>query len=180
MQEDLVVILDRLGNPIGEEEKLAAHQTGLRHLAFSVLLYRIHEGNTQYLLQQRAHYKYHSGDLWSNTCCSHPRPNEKIIKACQRRLVEEMGISAKLNLEDIGQISYRAKFANGLTENELDHVVIAQAEGIEWQLNPDEAQDCRWWSAQDIAQTLESQPETFSAWFRLVFDKAEQHLNKPD
>lgn len=177
MYQDLVVIVDKLGNPIGEEEKLAAHQMGLRHLAFSVLLYRTHQGQTEYLLQQRAHYKYHSGNLWSNTCCSHPRPGESIIHACERRLNEEMAIDNKLVLQDIGQISYCAKFSNGLTENELDHVVIAEASDVVWQLNAEEAQDCRWWSTQEIAQSLQTEPEIFSAWFRLVFDKVEQHLS---
>lgn len=176
MSCDLVVVVDKFGKPIGTEEKLEAHRLGLKHLAFSVLLYRVNAGRFEFLLQKRALNKYHSGGLWSNTCCSHPRPDEDIVSASKRRLVEELGITAPLELTDIGTISYCAKFSNGLTENELDHVVIAESNEIEFDLNPDEADQCEWWLQTDIEQTMKTDPQGFSAWFRLVLEKATHHL----
>ncbi|ASI92282.1 MULTISPECIES: isopentenyl-diphosphate Delta-isomerase [Vibrio] len=177
MSCELVVVVDKFGKPIGTEEKLEAHRLGLKHLAFSVLIYRYNAGQLEFLLQKRAINKYHSGGLWSNTCCSHPRPDEEIISASQRRLVEELGITTPLELIDIGTVSYCAKFSNGLTENELDHVVIAESNKVEFNLNADEAELCEWWQQSDIEQTMKAEPATFSAWFRLVLEKTTHHLS---
>ena len=177
MYDDVVIIVDRLGNQIGVEEKLNAHRLGLRHLAFSVLLYRKTSDGFEYLLQKRALNKYHSGGLWTNTCCSHPRPDEKITQASSRRLYEEMGIKDKLNLEEIGCISYCAKFSNGLTENELDHVVIANIDDISTRLNPDEASDCKWWKEDELDANLHTHRDEFTAWFTLVYNKVKQHIH---
>ncbi|KFA97689.1 isopentenyl-diphosphate Delta-isomerase [Vibrio sp. ER1A] len=177
MSCELVVVVDKFGKPIGTEEKLEAHRLGLKHLAFSVLIYRYNAGQLEFLLQKRAINKYHSGGLWSNTCCSHPRPDEEIISASQRRLVEELGITTPLELIDIGTVSYCAKFSNGLTENELDHVVIAKSNKVEFNLNADEAEQCEWWQRSDIEQTMKAEPATFSAWFRLVLEKTTHHLS---
>ncbi|MFA0086735.1 isopentenyl-diphosphate delta-isomerase [Vibrio sp. 10N.286.49.C2] len=178
MYDDIVVIVDRLGNQIGVEEKLNTHRLGLRHLAFSVMLYRKTANGFEYLLQKRALNKYHSAGLWTNTCCSHPRPEESIIAASTRRLVEEMGIDATLELEDIGHISYCAKFSNGLTENELDHVVIAHIDDVATKLNPDEASQCQWWSESQVDAHLANQRSDFTAWFPLVFEKIKRHLHQ--
>lgn len=177
MSCELVVVVDKFGKPIGTEEKLEAHRLGLKHLAFSVLIYRYNAGQLEFLLQKRAINKYHSGGLWSNTCCSHPRPDEDIVLASKRRLVEELGVTASLKLNDIGTISYCAKFSNGLTENELDHVVIAESNKVDLDLNPDEAEQCEWWPLSDIEQTMKAEPQTFSAWFRLVLEKTTHHLS---
>ncbi len=98
------------------------------------------------------------------------------MSASKRRLVEELGITTPLELTDIGTISYCAKFSNGLTENELDHVVIAESNEIEFDLNPDEADQCEWWLQTDIEQTMKTDPQAFSAWFRLVLEKTTHHL----
>ncbi|WP_394151240.1 isopentenyl-diphosphate Delta-isomerase [Vibrio maritimus] len=176
MLEDLVVVVDKFGNPIGTEDKLDAHRMGFRHLAFSVMIYRYNDGQLEFLMQKRAANKYHSGGLWSNTCCSHPRPDEKILAASTRRLDEELGIRDSLVLEDIGTISYRTKFDNGLTENELDHIVIAESNTVELDVNDKEAEACEWQSKQTIAEHLAETPQAYTAWFKLVFDKVNQHL----
>lgn len=176
MLEDLVVVVDKFGNPIGTEDKLDAHRMGFRHLAFSVMLYRYNDGELEFLMQKRASNKYHSGGLWSNTCCSHPRPDEDIIHASQRRLEEELNISDSLSLTDIGTISYLAKFDNGLTENELDHIVIAEGSNVTWDINPREAETCEWQALSSIEQAMAAQPQSYTAWFKLVLDKVKAHL----
>lgn len=178
MLEDLVVVVDKFGNPIGTEDKLDAHRMGFRHLAFSVMIYRYNDGQLEFLMQKRAANKYHSGGLWSNTCCSHPRPDENIIAASARRLDEELGIRDSLVLKDIGTISYRTKFDNGLTENELDHIVIAESNNVELDVNDKEAESCEWQSKQTIAEHLAETPQSYTAWFKLVFDKVNQHLEE--
>ena len=100
---------------IGQAEKLEAHQKGMLHRAFSVMLYRKVAGEVEFLLQRRAEAKYHCGGLWTNTCCSHPRPGESTHDAAGRRLQEELGIG--LPLTEIGQFTYTAHFDNGLTEH---------------------------------------------------------------
>lgn len=177
MLEDLVVVVDKFGNPIGTEDKLDAHRMGFRHLAFSVMLYRYRDGELEFLMQKRASNKYHSGGLWSNTCCSHPRPDEDIIHASKRRLEEELGIRDALTFTDIGTISYLAKFDNGLTENELDHIVIAQSSDVTLDINPREAETCEWQTTSAIEQGILAQPQAYTAWFKLVLNKVTAHLN---
>lgn len=177
MVEDLVVVVDKFGNPIGTEDKLDAHRMGFRHLAFSVMLYRFRNDELEFLMQKRAANKYHSGGLWSNTCCSHPRPDEDIIHASKRRLEEELGIRDTLSLSDIGTISYLAKFDNGLTENELDHIVIGQCSDVTLEINPREAEACEWQSLSSIERSMSTQPQAYTAWFKLVLTKITAHLN---
>ncbi|GAL33508.1 isopentenyl-diphosphate delta-isomerase [Vibrio maritimus] len=177
MLEDLVVVVDKFGNPIGTEDKLDAHRMGFRHLAFSVMLYRYRDGELEFLMQKRASNKYHSGGLWSNTCCSHPRPDEDILHASKRRLEEELGIQDPLSFIDIGTISYLAKFDNGLTENELDHIVIAQINDVTLDINPREAEACEWQTLSTIEQTIVAQPQAYTAWFKLVLNKVTAYLN---
>ena len=179
MQEDLVVVVNRLGDPIGTAEKLDAHMMGFRHLAFSVLLYRYSQGQLELLMQKRAFNKYHSGGLWSNTCCSHPRPDEAVIDASVRRLDEELGINQSLALQDIGTISYYTKFSNGLAENELDHIVIAECDDVVMEVNPQEAEVCEWQTLEHVEEALKSNPDSFSAWFGLVINKVKAHLASP-
>src|SRR5689334_15327319 len=117
-----VILVDENDNPIGSAEKLAAHeQGGQRHRAFSVFIFRKRD-ELEVLLQQRASHKYHCPDLWTNTCCSHPQPGETITQAGERRLQEEMGIATPLTW--VGKFHYIAHFDNGLSENEIDHVLV--------------------------------------------------------
>ena len=164
-----VILVDENDNPIGVAEKLQAHQDNLCHRAFSVFVFR-KAPEPLLLLQQRADNKYHSGGLWTNTCCSHPRPGESIIEAGERRLQEEMGMS--VSLESKGWFHYVAHFGNGLVENEVDHVLVGFTEVEEIQLNPEEAQDYCWVTAEELRRDLAARPERYTAWLREALELA--------
>src|SRR5687768_14206462 len=119
-----VILVNEQDEPVGTMEKLEAHQKGLLHRAFSVFVVN---KNGEMLLQQRAQDKYHSGGLWTNTCCSHPLPGENVLDASHRRLMEEMGFDCPLR--EIFSFTYRAEFDNGLTEHEFDHVFFGEYDG---------------------------------------------------
>ncbi len=174
-QLDHVVLVDRQGNISGQKEKMAAHISGELHQAFSVMLYRKSAtGEFEYLLQQRAKGKYHSGGLWTNTCCSHPRLYESLEQACMRRLWEEMGISQPLALTEADVFCYYAQLDNNLIEHERDHVWVGEANELVIEPNPSEVMAYRWWPASDIDKALINTPERFTAWFSEVFAIARQ------
>lgn len=168
---ELVILVDEQDNPIGTAEKIAAHRENLCHRAFSVFIYR-YSPDLQVLLQQRASGKYHSPNLWTNTCCSHPRPGEEVIAAGKRRLKEEMGIEAELRA--LGRFHYIAHFDNGLTENEVDHVLVGTLNGV-INPNPEEVQDYRWVSVVELKKELEAEPERFTPWLKQALGVVEQH-----
>jgi isopentenyl-diphosphate Delta-isomerase len=120
------------------------------------------------LLQKRADEKYHCGGLWTNTCCGHPRPHETTITAGQRRLFEEMGISAQLT--EVGTFHYIAPFDNGLTENELDHVLVGELGNSAINLNPIEASDYRWITAKALQKEITLQPKRFTPWLNKALE----------
>jgi isopentenyl-diphosphate delta-isomerase len=156
-----VILVDEDDNYLGTAEKMTAHRDGLCHRAFSVFIFRAsYQG--EILLQQRAADKYHSPGLWTNTCCSHPRPNEDIITAGQRRLMEEMGIQTALT--NIGRFHYIAPFDNGLTENEVDYVLAGTITQSDCQVNPAEVQAYRWISIPNLFIELQQTPEKFTPW----------------
>jgi isopentenyl-diphosphate delta-isomerase len=167
---ELLTLVNTKGEITGYAEKIATHLRGELHLAFSLMIIRSRGVNTEYLLQQRALHKYHSGGLWANTCCSHPRPSEDITAAAQRRVAEELGITTILNLATIGQIQYKYLLDNQMIEHELDNIVIAKVDDIEWHSNPDEVMDIRWYKEHEIIEYLRSKPAAFVAWFPVVFD----------
>lgn len=160
MNED-VVLVDADDRPIGRAEKLDAHRRNLRHRAISVLIF---DAAGRMLLQQRSAGKYHSGGLWSNACCSHPRPGEAAAAAASRRLDEEMGVSPALSFA--GRTAYEAPVGNGLTENEIVHVFVGRHDGPVVP-NPDEAADFAWLTANEIRADIGLRPERYTAWFRL-------------
>src|SRR3990167_2673623 len=166
---EYIVLVDQNDNPIGTAEKIQAHREGLCNRAFSVFIYRKYP-QIALLLQKRAEEKYHSAGLWTNTCCSHPRPNEDIIEAGQRRLREEMGI--KSTLKNLGWFHYNAHFANGLAENEIDHVLIGTlAKGALIQPNRQEVHAIRWVSVTTLEQELAATPRCFTPWLALALSK---------
>lgn len=120
-QKEKVVLVDQNDVVVGEMEKMEAHRKGVLHRAFSVFIFN---DNKELLIQKRAEEKYHSGGLWSNTCCSHPRISETIIAAAQRRLKEEMGFSTAV--EEVFSFQYRKELDNGLIEHEFDHVLLGK------------------------------------------------------
>jgi isopentenyl-diphosphate delta-isomerase len=159
-----VVLVDGDDRETGTAPKLLAHRQGLRHRAFSVL---VRDGEGRVLLQRRASGKYHSGGLWSNSCCGHPRPGEGTAAAAARRLEEEMGI--RCDLTYLGRICYGASFANGLTENEVVSVYGARHAGPV-QPNPEEVEDVVWLSPSALLADVRRHPDSYTAWFRIYLD----------
>ena len=166
-----VILVDEEDNPIGEAEKMLAHQQGLLHRAFSVFVFHHPEkGEPELLIQQRQSNKYHCGGLWTNTCCSHPAPGETIIEAANRRLFEEMGMQT--TLKDVGGFHYVAKFENGLTENEMDHVLIGFSDEKTTAPNSEEVQAVRWIALSELLQELLDAPKSFTPWFAPALEVA--------
>lgn len=158
-----VILVNEHDEETGTMEKMEAHEKALLHRAISVFIFN---SNGEMLLQQRAEKKYHSAGLWTNACCSHPRPGEAVLAAAERRLNEELGFKAPL--KKIFEFTYKAPFDNGLTEYEFDHV-FAGTYDSEIVPNPDEVQDCRYQSINDIETSLQKYPEQYSAWFIIAF-----------
>lgn len=160
-----VVLVNEKDESIGRMEKMEAHEKGLLHRAISVFI--LNEKG-EMLLQKRALHKYHSAGLWTNTCCSHPRPGEGTKMAAERRLFEEMGI--KTSLIHKGQFIYKTEFGNGLTEFELDHVFTG-IHSVNPELNPEEAADFCWKSVNDIRIDIKSNPNNYTSWFKIAIEK---------
>ncbi len=165
-----VVLVDELDNPIGTMEKMEAHEKALLHRAFSIFIFN-NEG--EMLLQQRALSKYHSGGLWTNSCCSHPKPNEKTLDAANRRLKEEMGFET--DLIKAFDFIYKAPFLNGLTEHEFDHVFIGFYNGIV-NVNSEEVANFEYVSFQKMEQLLINDPSAYTEWFKIAFPKVKYWL----
>lgn len=160
-----VVLVDQNDEPVGVGEKLSVHLEGKLHRAFSVFIFN---SQGQMLLQRRGVRKYHSGGLWTNTCCSHPRPGEAVLDAAQRRLFEEMGIACEL--EKVFDFIYEAKLDQDLIEHEFDHVFFGHFDG-EPKLNLEEASDYKWVDMETLMQEVESHPERFTVWFQKILEK---------
>jgi isopentenyl-diphosphate Delta-isomerase len=160
-----VILVNEQDEQTGTIEKMEAHRKALLHRAFSIFIFN---GKGEMLLQQRALGKYHSPGLWTNTCCSHPRPGESVDIAAGRRLKEEMGIETPL--EKLFDFIYRTEFDNGLTEFEFDHVYTGTYNGP---FLPDrlEVHDYCFRSMRDIEEDLKQRPEKYSAWFRIAFPR---------
>jgi isopentenyl-diphosphate delta-isomerase len=146
-------------------EKMEAHEKALLHRAFSVFVFN---KKGELLLQQRALHKYHSGGLWTNTCCSHPRKGEQVIQSAHRRLMEEMGFDCELELKH--KFIYKAPFTNGLTEHELDYIFTGEYE-VAPNPNPDEVASFRWIEMAQLQKEIEEHPENFTVWFRIILDQ---------
>jgi isopentenyl-diphosphate delta-isomerase len=162
---EYVILVDKKDKEIGIEEKIKAHEKCLLHRAFSILIF-----NSKYemLLQKRANSKYHCGGLWTNACCSHPRPNEKIEDAAHRRLREEMGFDC--DLKEIGSFIYKANFENGLCEYEYDHVFLGFYDG-KIKINKDEAEEYKWVKLDDLKKDIKNNPEAYTPWFKIIMKK---------
>lgn len=165
-----VVLVDTNDQPVGTMEKLEAHRKGLLHRAFSVFIFN---SNNEVLLQRRAAGKYHSGGLWTNTCCSHPRPDEATETAGKRRLQEEMGFTSKLL--PAFSFEYRVNLDNELTEHELDHVLMGRYNGPVMP-NPEEVMDYKWIDLAELRKQISVQPEIFTSWLRIIFRDHEQQF----
>jgi isopentenyl-diphosphate delta-isomerase len=156
---ECVVLIDEGDATVGEGEKLDVHRTGALHRAFSVFAFN---AAGELLLQRRALSKYHSGGLWTNTCCGHPRPGEATVEAARRRLGEEMGIGCG-ELRPAGTLRYRAEIAD-LVENELDHLLVTVVDETP-DPNPSEVVEWRFVAPDELEAWVEQRPADFTAWF---------------
>lgn len=170
MKEEQVILVNTQDEQIGTMPKMEAHEKAQLHRAFSVF---IMNDNGETMLQQRAAHKYHSPLLWTNTCCSHQRVGETNIEAGQRRLQEEMGFTA--DLKELFSFIYKAPFDNGLTEHELDHVMMGSYTGSP-KINPEEVADFKWMKPKDIQKDIAENPEQYTVWFKIIFEKFFDHL----
>lgn len=162
---EYVILVDENDNQIGLMEKMEAHEKGLLHRAFSVFIFNT---KGEMLLHQRAISKYHSGGLWTNACCSHPRDNEATIDAAHRRLGEEMGFDCEIKEEF--HFTYKSALDSGLTEHELDHVYIGEYEG-EINPNPEEVESYKYISIPALTKDMEESPEKYTEWFKICLEE---------
>lgn len=169
--EEQVILIDEHDREVGVGEKLATHREGALHRAFSVVIFN---SAGEMLLQQRAVTKYHSGGLWSNTCCGHPRPGETTEAAARRRLQEEMGVDCPL--EEAFTFRYRTELEDGLSENEYDHVLVGHCD-VTPQPTRDEVGDWRWMCMADLRRDIAAQPERYTYWFKVLLEHWGRNLN---
>ena len=167
-----LILVDLDDREIGYGEKMDIHKRGLLHRAFSVFLF---DGD-QVLIQRRAEGKYHSAGLWANTCCSHPRAGETVYDAAVRRLYQECGIENDA-LREAGHFVYRAVFPNGLTEYEVDHVLVGKYAGP-FCPDPEEASELRYVPLSELKQDMLTSPEKYAAWFFTALGIAEEGIKE--
>ena len=159
-----VVLVNEEDHSLGTAEKLRAHTQGWLHRAFSVFMF---DPQGRLLLQQRTGDKYHSGGLWSNTCCSHPRPGEAPLDAAHRRLSEEMGFTAA-SLTPVFQKTYNLPVDNDLVEHEHNHVFVGTTQAPTIQPSAEEVSDWAWVHPSTLREDLTNRPDRYTAWFRLL------------
>ena len=127
-----------------------------------------HSASISILLQSRAKSKYHSGGLWTNTCCSHPSPGEETLAGAHRRLKEEMGFDC--DIKEIGALLYKTKFDNGLIENEFDHIFLGGYDGIVDAVDPNEAEAWKWVHPEELLADMKANPDSYTYWFKLSIE----------
>ena len=159
-----VILVDKKDKKTGIEEKIKAHREGKLHRSFSIFIFN---KKGELLIQKRARSKYHSGGLWSNTCCSHPRSNENVAKAAKRRLKEEMGIDCKL--KKVFKLIYKAKVGD-LIEYEFDHVFIGKFDGKP-KPNKKEVEEWKWISLEELKKDIKENPQKYTEWFKIILPK---------
>ena len=169
--EENVILVDPKDNEIGVMEKMKAHEKGELHRAFSVFIFNT---KGEIMLQKRDSKKYHSGGLWSNTCCSHPRPGEPTKMAASRRLNEEMGLNTVLF--SAFSFIYRSELDSNLIEHELDHVFVGYTNDLPT-MNPEEVEDYKFMSLINLELDLLASPELYTTWLKICFKNLLSHLN---
>ena len=162
---EMVILVDENDREIGIEQKMKAHEEGKLHRAFSIFVFN---QRGEMLLQRRTESKYHSGGLWTNTCCSHPRVGESVERAAHRRLTEELGFDCELR--ELSQFIYKVELDHGLIEHEFDHVLVGNYEG-EVRPNKDEVSEVKWISTNALNEEIKNHPENFTEWFKIAFEK---------
>jgi len=172
MKKEYVILVDTADSELGTMEKMEAHEKAVLHRAFSVFIFN---DRGELMLQQRAAHKYHSPLLWTNTCCSHQRQGESNIQAGKRRLQEEMGF--EVDLEEKFHFVYKAEFDNGLTEHELDHVMVGYYNEKPI-INPEEVASWRWIDMEVLQKDMKDNPQDYTVWFKIIFDRFVEFLTK--
>ncbi len=167
-----MILVNQEDEPIGTMPKMEAHEKAELHRAFSVFILN---DKGEVMLQQRAASKYHSPLLWTNTCCSHQRLGESNIEAGRRRLMEEMGF--EVPLKELFSFIYKAPFDNGLTEHELDHVMVGFFNS-EPEINKEEVENWKWMELSDIRADMELNPARYTVWFRIIFERFYDYISK--
>jgi len=170
MKEEFVILVDNEDNEIGIMEKIEAHKKALLHRAVSVF---ICNSKGEWLLQRRAKTKYHSNSLWTNTCCTHPYPNETDLESAKRRLLQEMGLKCELN--EIFSFIYKEKLDNKLTEYELDHVFLGTTNDIP-NINLDEVMEWKYISYKDLVLDIKQNPDNYTVWFKKIVEKVNLNI----
>jgi isopentenyl-diphosphate Delta-isomerase len=167
--EEYVIIVDAANRETGVKQKLLAHEKGLLHRAFSIYIWSL---DGKFLLQKRAKCKYHSGGLWTNACCGHPRPGENTTDAAHRRLQEEIGIDCEI--KEIPSMIYQAELPLGMIEHEFLHIFIGTYSGIA-KPNPEEVEETRWIEMSNLEHDLEQYPDRFTAWIKICLPHVLKH-----
>ena len=168
---DKLIWVDLFDNEIGSGDKLETHVKNQLHRAFSVFI--VHDGKM--LIQKRAMEKYHSGGLWANACCSHPRWGETLDDAVSKRMEEELGISqGSCQPKESFTFNYFSQY-EGLSEYEIDHVFLTDYHG-EIKVDSDEIMESRWISLEDLKVELEENPESFSTWFLIAAPRVMEYV----
>jgi isopentenyl-diphosphate delta-isomerase len=169
---EYLILVDENDKQWGKLEKLMVHKLGLLHRAFSVFIFNL---KGELILQQRADCKYHSGGLWTNTCCSHPRFGEELSWAIERRLQEEMGMNCET--EFAFNFVYKSEFENGLIEHEFDHVYF----GISEQIPTPEKQEVQNWeyvTIDNLEVDLLNHPEKYTVWLKVCFPQVKKYYHE--
>ncbi|MEK7614109.1 MAG: isopentenyl-diphosphate Delta-isomerase [Patescibacteria group bacterium] len=167
--EDQIILVDKNDTQIGAMGKMETHEKGLLHRAFSIL---VKNNKGEIMLQKRATGKYHSGGLWTNTCCGHPRNGEDLASAARRRLGEEMGFDCPL--KELLVFIYRVDLDHGLKENEFLHVFLGEYNDVPV-LNPEEADGWRWITIGELRQDMDKNPDTYTYWFKIALEKIKEN-----
>jgi len=168
--KDDIILVDKNDNQIGTGEKMPVHIKGELHRAFSVFIFN---NKNELMLQQRADEKYHCGGLWTNTCCSHPYPDEKTVDGAERRINEEMGFDCKL--KEIFSFLYKTKFENGLTENEFDHVFVGDYNN-DPVINLKEVKEWKWVSIENLENDIKDNPQNYTCWLKNCLGKVKKKI----
>ncbi|WP_372794952.1 isopentenyl-diphosphate Delta-isomerase [Lutibacter sp.] len=172
MIEEQVILVNEKDEQIGLMPKMEAHEKAILHRAFSVFIFN---DKNELMLQQRAADKYHSPLLWTNSCCSHQRNGESNIEAGKRRLQEEMGFVCEL--KEVTSFIYKAPFENGLTEHELDHIMIGYFNENP-KINKEEVESFKWMTVEEVKNDMLEHPDIYTEWFKIIFEKYYSFISK--
>ena len=164
--QDALILVDGQDRQIGSQTKAECHRHPLPlHRAFSVFLF---DPDGRMLITQRSEKKTTWPGFWSNACCSHPHKGESTEEAAQRRLGEELGISAELRF--LFKFEYQAEYDATWGEHELDHVFVGTYDGP---LHPDEdeVEEAKLVDVEELKRDIRDNPDRYTPWFKLSLER---------